>query len=303
MAIMKFKNYLRAFMLLALTLTTSAEVSFENFVVFGDELSDTGNAYKLTNYEYPPSPPYYKGRFSNGKNWVDYFVEEHDLCLYNYAYGSASSDNTLVPTFTGPKNVSVPGVFQQVNQFLEKDCKKINVEKTLFAVAALCADYVFTLGQIDAAEVVERVGNSIKALHESGDAKYIFISPIPPVDHVPAIKSLPTETAELIESKIALHNKLLFQFLDDFQAKHSEVKLYVLKNMNEIIDHMFEPKILKELGITVTDKPCVPDNGYAGKDSIVCDHPEEYVFFDTFQALNTKIYKYISDEVTKLVWL
>ncbi|CAG8526228.1 12161_t:CDS:2 [Acaulospora morrowiae] len=303
MAIMKFKNYLRAFMLLALALTTSAEIEFESFVVFGDGLSDTGNVYKLTKHEFPPSPPYYKGRFSNGKIWVDYFVEEHKVKLYDYAYGNAPSDNTLVQTFTGPKKVIVPGVFQQVNEFLEKDSKKINVEKTLFAVVLNSADYIFTLGKIDAAKVVERVGNSIKKLHESGDAKYIFVSTIPPIDRFPGMKGLSTETTDLIESKIALHNKLLLQFLDDFRAKHSEVTLYVLSQTTEMADHMFEPETLKELGITVSDKACVPDNGFAGKDSIVCDHPEEYAFFDTMHSVNTKIHKYISDEVTKHIWL
>ncbi|CAG8453936.1 14181_t:CDS:2 [Acaulospora morrowiae] len=299
---MKSRSILGAFMLLALTITTSADKKFENLVVFGDELCDTGNTYKLTNYEYPPSPPYFEGRYSDGKNWVEYFVEEHDLCLYDYAYGSASSDNTLVQTFAGPKNVSVPGVFQQVNLFFEKESEKIDVKKTLFVVASLCGDYVATLGQVDAAEVVNRIGNSIKELHVTGDAKHILIVPVPPIDRVPGLNSLPPETFDLIKSKISLHNELLLKFLDEFQEKHSEVKLYVVKDIDELVRQLFEPEILKALGITVTDKPCIPDYGYAGKDSVVCDHPEEYAFIDGFRALNTKLFKQIAVELARYVY-
>jgi phospholipase/lecithinase/hemolysin len=44
---------------------------FENLVIFGDSLSDNGNSYVAQGL--PPSPPYYRGRWTNGPNWVDYF--------------------------------------------------------------------------------------------------------------------------------------------------------------------------------------------------------------------------------------
>jgi phospholipase/lecithinase/hemolysin len=43
---------------------------FRRLVVFGDSLSDNGNPLFLFSL---PQPPYYKGRWSNGPNWVDYF--------------------------------------------------------------------------------------------------------------------------------------------------------------------------------------------------------------------------------------
>lgn len=49
---------------------------FKQLVVFGDSLSDNGNAYFLTGSQDPPSfpnGPYYEGRWSNGPIWVDYF--------------------------------------------------------------------------------------------------------------------------------------------------------------------------------------------------------------------------------------
>ena len=57
-------------------LTSSIAAAFDlskvhNLVVFGDSLSDNGNSYAAVGL---PKPPYYKGRWSNGYNWVDYFT-------------------------------------------------------------------------------------------------------------------------------------------------------------------------------------------------------------------------------------
>ena len=42
----------------------------DNIIVFGDSLSDTGNAFEATGHGEPPSTPYFDGRFSNGPVWV-----------------------------------------------------------------------------------------------------------------------------------------------------------------------------------------------------------------------------------------
>src|SRR5690349_9388150 len=57
-------------------LTSSIAAAFDlskvhNLVVFGDSLSDNGNSYAAVGL---PQPPYYKGRWTNGRNWVDYFT-------------------------------------------------------------------------------------------------------------------------------------------------------------------------------------------------------------------------------------
>jgi thermolabile hemolysin len=57
-------------------LTSSIAAAFDlsqvhNLVVFGDSLSDNGNTYAAVGL---PKPPYYKGRWTNGYNWVDYFT-------------------------------------------------------------------------------------------------------------------------------------------------------------------------------------------------------------------------------------
>jgi phospholipase/lecithinase/hemolysin len=45
---------------------------YQNLVVFGDSLSDNGNTFSAAGL---PKAPYYKGRWTNGPNWVDYFSQ------------------------------------------------------------------------------------------------------------------------------------------------------------------------------------------------------------------------------------
>lgn len=92
-------------------------------VVFGDSLSDIGNLYRATNKTFPESPPYYKGRFSNGPVWVEYLAKAMDvdevptpsyLGGTNYAWGGAE-------TGYGISDRGVPNIGTQIYSFLYPD--------------------------------------------------------------------------------------------------------------------------------------------------------------------------------------
>jgi len=69
--------------------------AFDNMVVFGDSLTDTGNVYASRGYPKPPC--YYEGRYSDGPVWIEYFAQNLGLPFpeasvlggFNYAYGGA----------------------------------------------------------------------------------------------------------------------------------------------------------------------------------------------------------------------
>ena len=91
--------------LAALLLVPSAYAqapSPDNIIVFGDSLSDTGNAFEATRHVEPPSPPYFDGRFSNGPVWVEDFAANFGLKVdpallggTNYAVGGAKVGTDL----------------------------------------------------------------------------------------------------------------------------------------------------------------------------------------------------------------
>lgn len=56
-------------------------------VIFGDSLSDQGNL--KTWLRIVPRHPYEGGRFTNGRNWVDYFFQKTGIPIYNTAVGGS----------------------------------------------------------------------------------------------------------------------------------------------------------------------------------------------------------------------
>ncbi|MDD1428695.1 SGNH/GDSL hydrolase family protein, partial [Dolichospermum sp. ST_sed9] len=87
---------------------------YKNLVIFGDSLSDTGNAYKASGNTFP-APPNYQGRLSNGLIWADYFAPDlqfTDQSIQNYAFLGA---NTGISNTFG--SITVPGLLTQIQQF------------------------------------------------------------------------------------------------------------------------------------------------------------------------------------------
>ncbi|KAG6889522.1 hypothetical protein C0995_000403 [Termitomyces sp. Mi166 len=105
------------------TTSTSFSISAINanyWFSFGDSYTQTGFDPMLTlpSVGNPLGNPTYPGwTSSGGENWVDYITTKYNnslLFTYNYAYGGATIDATLVPPYTP----TVLSVTDQVNQFL-----------------------------------------------------------------------------------------------------------------------------------------------------------------------------------------
>jgi outer membrane lipase/esterase len=105
--------------------TTAFAQPYSDLYVFGDSLTDSGNAFLLTSNAGPlvpliPAPPYVQGRFSNGYNFAD------DLSLRLFGHpttpAGANGNNFAVGgATTGTKNNVAPvpsGMRIQVDTFL-----------------------------------------------------------------------------------------------------------------------------------------------------------------------------------------
>lgn len=93
------KNYklVRSLILIALLACSVQAASFSYVAVFGDSLSDNGNLYAFSGGAFPPSPPYYAGRVSNGPVAVEYMAGILGSPLLDYAFAGATTGigNTL----------------------------------------------------------------------------------------------------------------------------------------------------------------------------------------------------------------
>ena len=68
-------------LLLATTLAFATTVggNYNRIIVFGDSYSDNGNVFKLTNGKYPNAVRYFRGRFSDGPVWSEYFARNFGI--------------------------------------------------------------------------------------------------------------------------------------------------------------------------------------------------------------------------------
>lgn len=124
-----------------LALSTSAwAATYNNIYVFGDSLSDTGNLFAATSI--PPSP-YYNGRISNGKLWIEYLTESFGLTYdqaNNYAWaGARTDDSNMLDTIVKLTGGNALGLSEQVDSYLSSNTPDADA---LYIVWAGPNDYV-----------------------------------------------------------------------------------------------------------------------------------------------------------------
>ncbi|MCA3604800.1 MAG: autotransporter domain-containing protein [Methylobacterium sp.] len=95
-------------------LAGTAQAQAPRYVTFGDSLSDIGNLFAATGM---PPPPYFNGRFSNGRTFVEYLSPGQagwtggltPAGSVNFAFGGARTDNAVALP---------PGTVTQIGTFL-----------------------------------------------------------------------------------------------------------------------------------------------------------------------------------------
>src|SRR5262245_56060012 len=92
---------------------------FSDVFVFGDSLSDQGRLSAATGGLFPPEPPYYRGRMSNGPVWIESLAPKLGLAASvanNFAVnGAATSDANYNEAILG---TDLPGLSDELNEFL-----------------------------------------------------------------------------------------------------------------------------------------------------------------------------------------
>jgi outer membrane lipase/esterase len=189
---------------------------FTSIAVFGDSLSDPGNASSLWHKETPPpydtldslsiSPyPYsLSHRYCNGPTWIELFakkagVEPCALAAFsdqagghlNFAVGRARARNTGNPAF-----FDLPA---QVERFLSKTQGQ-DLSGTLFALEIGANDVRDALSeageQSTPIKIVKRaigsIDEQVKRLYERGARKFLVWT-IPDIGKTPALQSIDTQ--------------------------------------------------------------------------------------------------------------
>ena len=271
----------------------AAQPPYSRLVVFGDSLSDSGNAFVLLGevevrpFEPIPDAPYANGfpHFSNGKTWVEQFAEALGLGVStkpaalknprfsNYAVGGARA-----------RGAEPSDLNNQVTLFLDHFHKKAPADALYVvyaggndlrdALSALADDpSPPTISMAILTKALVAIGETITNLANAG-AHTFLVPNAPPLDLVPAVRfqDEPVRIAARSLStqfNIGLENTLLA--LKVTLPAVTIIPLDVSTLFTRVVD---DPAAA---GLLEVEKPCITPGTI---DHPFCEQPDQYLFWD-----------------------
>jgi outer membrane lipase/esterase len=245
---------------------------FQFAAIFGDSTSDTGNVYDLTSGTWPISPPYYNGRYCNGPNWAD---DLNVFVKYNYAYGSATTDNNFVKGYAKLNTVLVPGMLQQVNQYLSDFDDPFALNNNIHIIWGGANDVIenSTLAKTPQL-IVQSLMLSVTTLLAAG-AKNIIVFNQEPFQNVPFNSAL-NKPAEFIYLTSVVNN-LINASLQSIKAANPSASIYLFDLHSLITNLLANPPY----PVTNTVNYCWNDINITTV-GIYCSNPNTNFFVDNF---------------------
>jgi phospholipase/lecithinase/hemolysin len=249
-------SFRKLILLVAIALAARTSLAqYSGLVVYGDSLSDNGNLYSVA--AYPPSPPYYQGRFSNGPVAAEQLAAMLGVPLYDFAFGGATSgvgnyvDNG---TQTSPGFAGLPGMKGELA--LSAPILTPPLTSTaLFMVWGGANDFLVS-GSITTA--VADIDSIIATLQGDG-VQHILVPGMPDLGVTPDFYGDPVATGYAQQFNALLLASLPpgVIYVDTF-------------NLSQQLSH--DPAAF---GLTDSTDPCF--NG-----TTVCSNPNQYLFWDGF---------------------
>jgi len=190
-------------------------------IFFGDSLSDDGNLYSILKV-IPRSPPYYKGRFSNGPTWAEllgnHYKDANHLDSSNYAYGGATAYSHDSGNLFAPMTLNAEVLeYYALTLFKDKSDK-------LYVIWIGGNDYL-TEEEMDPEALTEKVIESIfSAINDlkSKGGQYFLILNLPDLARTPyAAENNLTQRLHLLTT---MHNTKLAKALAEYAAANPEQK-------------------------------------------------------------------------------
>lgn len=255
---------------------TSASAVYDKIILYADSFSDNGNDYSHS--KFPPSPPYYEGRFSNGPTWADYVAKAINIPFSNNGYGGATTNSEDV--YSEFNNWAVPGLKQQI--------------ATLDTNGTANSLYIIEIGYNDLCSIIdpdlfevvnknytyqkvaENVVSSINDIIIKYQAKDFIIMNVAPFDKWPAFNKNDKAKAHQLITTYNSHAE-------------SELKKIPNTNFNFVDIHAwFEEQIAhpERLNLSTTNGACV--TGISQPNA--CSDPDKHFFFDIFHP-EAKVHK------------
>lgn len=218
---------MKKLILLFLSLLFSTSLFAQNFkeiVVLGDSLSDNGNLYAALKI-IPKSPPYFKGRFSNGTTWAEnvgkYFYNKSFIDYKIYAWGGATAilHSIITDPFISPINLD-----GELNLYLMNSLFK-DKSKVLYFIWIGANDYLYERHpnlEMLTTRVTNKIASTMQVLMFYGARHFVVMN-------LPDLSKTPFAREHLIDNRLQkltnLHNQKLDAAMSKLRNKHSKVTI------------------------------------------------------------------------------
>ncbi|VEP16478.1 Phospholipase/lecithinase/hemolysin (fragment) [Hyella patelloides LEGE 07179] len=285
--------------------------NFDRAYFFGDSLSDTGNALRLS-FGQVPFAPYAPGRFSNGDVWVDSLAEELDLDVdpvtrnifsnddLNFAVGGATSGRS---NYSG----SLPGLKQQIDTFelLARFQSPQELNDDLFFLWVGSNDYFSFIEDDESTpdvietdfpetrrerkdaviEVVDiNIGGAIQEMIDAG-GKDIVVFNLPDLDRTPLAQDLTSQDRRDLRKLTNIHNRRLSRLARNTETANPDVNIIEV-DVNELFDDIRDDP--NRFGFTnITDNYTGIDLYAEIENPPSQGNPNEFLFWDSVHPTTT----------------
>jgi phospholipase/lecithinase/hemolysin len=211
--------------LLAALITSQAALAapFTQAVIFGDSLSDTGNAYEQLGTLAMDPADYYMGRFSNGPVWVEYLAQHLQLAPpvantmssagRDYAFGGARTEGS------GFVSLFINDIDEQVPDFINNDGGPTGDE--LFVILGGANDFLD--GETNTAVPVNNLTGSITDLYNAGGRHFMVVN-LPLLGQTP--RYVGTANESVFDARSTQFNTQLFASLDNLETSLPGVEFF-----------------------------------------------------------------------------
>ncbi|KAJ2510104.1 hypothetical protein GGI11_002991 [Coemansia sp. RSA 2049] len=251
-----------------------------NFIVFGNSLSDNGNAAKAFG-----DAGYWEGRYSNSYVWDEYTSKLLGMNLINKAYGGATSNNDISPAFAG--NASIPSFHDQVTSWLSENPSpsQFNLDNDIIQIEIGANDILHNVQnfvtdpssfQSFAVDVAKSIATDIQTLIDAG-YKNIDLWNIPAIERTPSVLSL--QVSAQMQGVVQGMNSAIAQLVGSVSANNKANPNNVhIFDLYSLVTTCLEPQLLSALGITDSTDACYSTDSKG--DVSICSNPDEHFFYD-----------------------
>lgn len=251
---------------------------FDRIVIFGDSLSDTGNA----NLGFNLPPPYFSNRISNGPVAVDILTSYFGLSANTAGQLSSGNGDNFAVSGGNAAGGAPQDLAAQVSAFQSRHPQGVE-GNTLIVILIGGNDLRDTKNNINintrrqlVQQSVNAIGNAAETISALG-ARYILVANGPDISRIPETLSTAVTDPGLISrarDTTILFNTLLTQRVTQLsQQLNSKVSLFDLfQSFNRVLNNF------TNFGFTVNNRACFDPQRFRLNPG--CNF-QRYVFFDS----------------------